>query len=316
MRQSATASLVWHPASSEEWVAGSVLDDASGEEHASTVILIDHDGSIEHVDSYVELQPRNAPEASEADDLSALAHLNEPCIVEALRLRYGRDHIYSHCGDILIAVNPWKRVPGLTSETVLRDFLSDASQPLGAGARTPHPYAVASAAYAGVLRGQHQSILVSGESGAGKTETTKILLEFLAASACQVGSSGSAAGVQSVLVEANPILVTHKTCHAYSHPPSHALTHTVAVAVTLISTLIPTRKLLAMRRLCAIITALGLESGSTCASTRTARSKEEQSGPICSRNRVPSLCLRESARSTFSTRCFIGRRAPCSRPRD
>ena len=54
-----------------------MLDDASGEEHASTVILIDHDGSIEHVDSYVELQPRNAPEAAEADDLSALAHLNE-----------------------------------------------------------------------------------------------------------------------------------------------------------------------------------------------------------------------------------------------
>ena len=50
-----------------------------------------------------------------------------------------------------------------------------------------------------------------------------------------------AAGVQSVLVEANPILVTHKTCHAYSHPPSHALTLTVAVAVTLISTLTSTR---------------------------------------------------------------------------
>ena len=189
---------VWVENEEGVWAAGSVLD--TGDDASSTVVVhLDDDASVVHVPP-TKLQPRNADGASTAPNLSTLAHLNEPCILKALALRHAHDDIYTNCGNILIAVNPWRRLPSLTAEPTLRSYLAAVD---GENALPPHPFVVARAAYSGVLRGERQSVLVSGESGAGKTETTKILLQYLAASA---GAGAGTGGVQAVLLEANPIL--------------------------------------------------------------------------------------------------------------
>jgi len=194
---------VWLERQSGLFAAGSLLD--AGDSESSAVVEVD--GAVEHAPT-ARVLPRNAEDAGEADDIATLVHLNEPCIVHALALRHKRDAIYTSCGSIVVAVNPWRRLPDLTSPETLQRYLA-AEKGLA-----PHPFAVACDAYGGVLRGERQSILVSGESGAGKTETTKILLQCLAASARGVtsdddtgaASAFSASGVQAMLLEANPIL--------------------------------------------------------------------------------------------------------------
>ena len=168
---------VWLEHQSGLFAAGSLLD--AGDSESSAVVEVD--GAVAHAPT-ARVLPRNAEDASEADDIATLVHLNEPCIVHALALRHKRDAIYTSCGSIVVAVNPWRRLPDLTSPETLQRYLA-AEKGLA-----PHPFAVACDAYGGVLRGERQSILVSGESGAGKTETTKILLQCLAASARGVTS--------------------------------------------------------------------------------------------------------------------------------
>ncbi|KAJ1639308.1 P-loop containing nucleoside triphosphate hydrolase protein, partial [Pavlovales sp. CCMP2436] len=109
------------------------------------------------------------------DDLVQMRHLDAPNILHAVCTRFLRDEIYTNVGTILIALNPWQDLPELYSPA--RYVRSDES---GVGTISPHVFAVADRAYAKMRReGKPQSILVSGESGAGKTETTKIVLQHL-----------------------------------------------------------------------------------------------------------------------------------------
>lgn len=127
------------------------------------------------------------PEEGGDDDLALMGQLSEGSLLEKLRQRYGRDRIYTSIGGIVIAVNPYREVDGLYGESVMRD------------ATAPHPYALADAAATGLCRDrQSQSLLISGESGAGKTETVKIMLKYLA--------YRSGGGVDRLLLKTNPIL--------------------------------------------------------------------------------------------------------------
>jgi len=151
------------------------------------------------------------------DDLIGLTHLHEPAILHALRLRYDNDIIYTSTGPILIAVNPFKHMPLYSSEMMERYRLQGETRSNGASGSTtgitpgkfkamprkrrqgrlsPHVYQTADDAYRSMMRGMenaalvsrgrgvqvetNQSILVSGESGAGKTVTTKIVLNYFA----------------------------------------------------------------------------------------------------------------------------------------
>ena len=124
-------------------------------------------------------------------DLITLTHLHEPAVVESLQHRYAADQIYTNTGPVLLALNPFQSIRGLYGETVMKKYFDRAERSLNTGL-PPHIYAIADSSYRAMMRSleenlenvsiqANQSILVSGESGSGKTVSTKFLMKYLAA---------------------------------------------------------------------------------------------------------------------------------------
>ena len=128
-----------------------------------------------------------------------LESLETPLIAHCLRHRYTLDEIYTWVGadhSVLISVNPFKRL-AIYGSKQLAAFAAPAPNKL----QPPHTYAIANAAYRSLMSSRSsQSILISGESGAGKTEATKQCLAFLAEVA------GSQSGLEQRMLQANPVL--------------------------------------------------------------------------------------------------------------
>lgn len=127
-------------------------------------------------------------------DLVSLDHFHEPTVVECLERRFLKNHIYTNTGPVLIAVNPFEPLPNLYSDEAMEKYWT-CSEESSKDKLPPHVYALADQAFRSMMRGiemlsgrdtskRHQfdqSILVSGESGAGKTVTTKYIMKYLAA---------------------------------------------------------------------------------------------------------------------------------------
>jgi myosin heavy subunit len=113
-------------------------------------------------------------------DLVLLNDLNEASLLHNVRERFGQDQIYTNVGDILVAVNPFKRLPIYTPEILTN--IAKATD-LERTELEPHVYVVAAAAFSAMLKERkNQAVCIAGESGAGKTETMKLVLQFLASS--------------------------------------------------------------------------------------------------------------------------------------
>ncbi|XP_056452163.1 unconventional myosin-X [Gadus chalcogrammus] len=111
------------------------------------------------------------------EDMATLDDLHDGAIMHNLHLRYQHRKIYTYIGSILAAVNPYQPVPELYGPSAVERY---SRQHLGA--MEPHIYAVANECYRALWRrGHSQCVLISGESGAGKTESTKLILRFLSA---------------------------------------------------------------------------------------------------------------------------------------
>ena len=124
-------------------------------------------------------------------DLITLTHLHEPAVVHCLQVRYEQDIIYTATGPVLLALNPFKTCRGLYSESTMKRYWEKSERNLQTEL-PPHVYAIADESFRSMMRlideslGStptkcDQSILVSGESGAGKTVTTKFVMKYLAA---------------------------------------------------------------------------------------------------------------------------------------
>ncbi|XP_023539621.1 myosin-7-like isoform X1 [Cucurbita pepo subsp. pepo] len=136
--------------------------------------------------------------------MTKLAYLHEPGLLQNLKCRYDVNEIYTYTGGILIAVNPFRRLPHLYDNGIMQQYKG-----ADLGELSPHPFAIANSAYRQMINeGISQSILVSGESGAGKTESTKMLMRYLAHVGGRDGGK-AATGERSVeqqVLESNPVL--------------------------------------------------------------------------------------------------------------
>ncbi|KAJ6842201.1 myosin-17-like [Iris pallida] len=134
------------------------------------------------------------------DDMTKLSYLHEPGVLQNLAARYELNEIYTYTGNILIAINPFQRLPHLYDTHMMEQYKG-----AGFGELSPHVFAVADVAYRAMINeGKSNSILVSGESGAGKTETTKMLMRYLAYLGGRSGIEGRT--VEQQVLESNPVL--------------------------------------------------------------------------------------------------------------
>ncbi|CAK9097010.1 Unconventional myosin heavy chain 6, partial [Durusdinium trenchii] len=144
------------------------------------------------------------------EDLLTLGDFNEPALLHNIRVRYEEDRIYTGIGmPILISVNPYQHIPDLYSQETMRHYKRLAAKaPSQTGGGLPiHLYSVADAAYRAMLSEKaSQSIIISGESGAGKTEATKRMLAYLAELQSSKAESGGRRSVESQVLDANPVL--------------------------------------------------------------------------------------------------------------
>ncbi|XP_068639528.1 myosin-1-like [Aristolochia californica] len=177
---------VWCRLPQGDWELGKIQS-ISGED----VCVLLAGGNIKTV-STENILPANPDILEGIDDLIQLSYLNEPSVLHNLQKRYSKDEVYTKAGPVLVAINPFKEVPLYGN-----DFVAAYRQKLN---DRPHVYAIADKAFTEMMRDEiNQSIIISGESGAGKTETAKIAMQYLAA-------LGGGSGIENEVLQTNCIL--------------------------------------------------------------------------------------------------------------
>ncbi|RUS17833.1 P-loop containing nucleoside triphosphate hydrolase protein, partial [Endogone sp. FLAS-F59071] len=209
---------VWVEDKEEGFVKGYITnEDKQGE-----VVEVFLDNGQTRTVTSNEVQKVNPPKFDGVDDMADLTFLNEASVVHNLRLRYHSNLIYvkdiqphsrnptiqTYSGLFLVAVNPYRNL-NIYTNTVIEQYRNRKR-----GEAPPHIYAVADQAYHDMLQDrENQSILItpinrytlttSGESGAGKTENTKKVIQYLASVASDRKSRGE---LEEQILQANPIL--------------------------------------------------------------------------------------------------------------
>ncbi|XP_070213118.1 myosin-VIIa-like [Littorina saxatilis] len=157
--------------------------------------VVDDDGREHWVEGKQNMRHMHATSVDGVEDMISLGDLNESGILRNLFIRYMEHNIYTYTGSILIAVNPYEILSIYTGDQI------KAYRDRKIGELPPHIFAIADNAYHSMKRYQHdQCVIISGESGAGKTESTKLILQFLAA------VSGQHSWIEQQILEANPIM--------------------------------------------------------------------------------------------------------------
>uniref|UniRef100_A0A8B9E2Z0 Unconventional myosin-Va n=1 Tax=Anser cygnoides TaxID=8845 RepID=A0A8B9E2Z0_ANSCY len=146
-----------------------------------------------------ELPPLRNPDILVGEnDLTALSYLHEPAVLHNLKVRFiDSKLIYTYCGIVLVAINPYEQLP-IYGEDIINAYSGQ-----NMGDMDPHIFAVAEEAYKQMARDErNQSIIVSGESGAGKTVSAKYAMRYFAT----VSGSASEANVEEKVLASNPIM--------------------------------------------------------------------------------------------------------------
>uniref|UniRef100_A0A8D3A592 Myosin VA n=1 Tax=Scophthalmus maximus TaxID=52904 RepID=A0A8D3A592_SCOMX len=191
---------VWIPDAEEVWKSAELNKDYKNGD-ASLVLMLEDGTNIEHK---LDPKTKNLPYLRNPDilvgenDLTALSYLHEPAVLHNLKVRFVDSKlIYTYCGIVLVAINPYETLPIYGTDII------NAYSGQNMGDMDPHIFAVAEEAYKQMARDErNQSIIVSGESGAGKTVSAKYAMRYFAT----VSGSASEANVEQKVLASNPIM--------------------------------------------------------------------------------------------------------------
>uniref|UniRef100_UPI003AAEA0BC myosin, heavy chain 7B, cardiac muscle, beta a n=1 Tax=Centroberyx gerrardi TaxID=166262 RepID=UPI003AAEA0BC len=149
-----------------------------------------------------DIQQMNPPKFDMIEDMAMLTHLNEASVLFNLRRRYSSWMIYTYSGLFCVTVNPYKWLPVYTATVVAAYKGKRRSE------APPHIYSIADNAYNDMLRNrENQSMLITGESGAGKTVNTKRVIQYFAIVAALGEASAKKGGtLEDQIIEANPAM--------------------------------------------------------------------------------------------------------------
>merc|ERR1712121_71339 len=147
----------------------------------------------------------NPPKFEKCEDMANLTFLNDASVFHNLEVRYKAKLIYTYSGLFCIVVNPYKRYP-IYTQTVVKLYLGKRRNEV-----PPHLWAITETAYRNMLQNQKdQSMLITGESGAGKTENTKKVISYLAMVATSgKAKAGNKVSLEDQIVATNPILESY-----------------------------------------------------------------------------------------------------------
>uniref|UniRef100_A0AAQ4Q837 Myosin-9 n=1 Tax=Gasterosteus aculeatus aculeatus TaxID=481459 RepID=A0AAQ4Q837_GASAC len=201
----ATKKLVWIPSEKLGFEPGSVKEE-KGEE---CVVELTDSGKKVTVNKD-DIQKMNPPKFSKVEDMAELTCLNEASVLHNLKERYYSGLIYTYSGLFCVVVNPYKYLP-IYSEDIVNMYKGKKRHEM-----PPHIYAITDTAYRSMMQDREdQSILCTGESGAGKTENTKKVIQYLAHVASSFKSKKDQflkqcplcqGELEKQLLQANPIL--------------------------------------------------------------------------------------------------------------
>ncbi|XP_028311850.1 myosin-11-like isoform X1 [Gouania willdenowi] len=204
----AAKKMVWIPSEREGFETASVKED-KGEQ-----VLVELSNGQKTTVNKDDIQKMNPPKFSKVEDMAALTFLNEASVLHNLKERYFSSLIYTYSGLFCVVVNPYKMLP-IYSEKIIDMYKGKKRHEV-----PPHIYSITDNAYRNMMQDREdQSILCTGESGAGKTENTKKVIQYLAVVASshkvkkdanpqQQPQQGSLAygELEKQLLQANPIL--------------------------------------------------------------------------------------------------------------
>uniref|UniRef100_A0A4X1T7Y9 Unconventional myosin-Va n=1 Tax=Sus scrofa TaxID=9823 RepID=A0A4X1T7Y9_PIG len=191
---------VWIPDPEEVWKSAELLKDYKPGDKVLLLHLEDGKDLEYRLDPKTKELPhlRNPDILVGENDLTALSYLHEPAVLHNLRVRFiDSKLIYTYCGIVLVAINPYEQLP-IYGEDIINAYSGQ-----NMGDMDPHIFAVAEEAYKQMARDErNQSIIVSGESGAGKTVSAKYAMRYFAT----VSGSASEANVEEKVLASNPIM--------------------------------------------------------------------------------------------------------------
>ncbi|XP_065753986.1 myosin-10 isoform X5 [Phocoena phocoena] len=198
--------LVWIPSERHGFEAASIKEERGDE----VMVELAENGKKAMVNKD-DIQKMNPPKFSKVEDMAELTCLNEASVLHNLKDRYYSGLIYTYSGLFCVVINPYKNLP-IYSENIIEMYRGKKRHEM-----PPHIYAISESAYRCMLQDREdQSILCTGESGAGKTENTKKVIQYLAHVASShkgrkdhnipVSVCSAVGELERQLLQANPIL--------------------------------------------------------------------------------------------------------------
>jgi myosin heavy subunit len=192
---------IWIPTKTQGWELGTLIQETAD----GSLVVEGTDGRKTY--SKIEIHRTDPTHFDDLEDLCTMNHLHEAPLLDCLRRRFLADKIYTTTGDVLISINPYKRIPGLYEAPLTYLDTPDDGE-VDKTASRPHVYKIANFALVELLYGKksaleglaaprNQSIVVSGESGAGKTEASKYVMNFLIAADQEEKTAGKVARSES-----------------------------------------------------------------------------------------------------------------------